>query len=346
MKNSSSSQSHERTASQSEGDVELKLLDGSSGKPEGTASHSPGGNKGPEIIARFGVLATIALTVYSFYYLWEHHENSLEEGNSGSNEDDKTGLVGVVYHASWITAAATGLGAIPFLFVSEMSDFWVGICNAFAGGMMISASGGLLLEGIFSDANPSMIVSPTFAVLFGLWVGIGFVYLSNRFLEQYEDISVMDLSGADTRRVLLVMGVMTFHSISEGIGIGSSYAVERLGNVISASLAVHNIPEGIAISLVLIPRGVSLSKTVLWCVFSSLPQPLLAVPAYLFVHYFRPMLPFGLGFAAGAMLWVAFLELIKEALDVLSKKAAAISVLFACGTMSAVQLYLVEEANI
>ena len=67
------------------------------------------------------------------------------------------------------------------------------------------------------------------------------------------------------------------------------------------AIAVHNIPEGLAISLVLVPRGVGVARAAWWSVFSSLPQPLMAVPAFLFVDASTPILPAGLGFAAGAM---------------------------------------------
>ena len=83
---------------------------------------------------------------------------------------------------------------------------------------------------------------------------------------------------------------------------------------ITTAIAIHNIPEGLAICLVLIPRATSLAKASLWSIVTSLPQPLMAVPAYVFARMFEPLLPIGLGFAAGAMIWMVFAELIPDAL--------------------------------
>jgi zinc transporter ZupT len=109
---------------------------------------------------------------------------------------------------------------------------------------------------------------------------------------------------------------MTVHSFSEGVAVGVSFGGGLpLATAITAAIAVHNIPEGVAITAVLRPRGIPLWQCAGWSVLSSLPQPLMAVPAFLFVEAFRPALPWGLGFAAGAMVFMVLVELLPEAFE-------------------------------
>jgi zinc transporter ZupT len=118
--------------------------------------------------------------------------------------------------------------------------------------------------------------------------------------------------------------VMTVHSFSEGVAVGVSFGGGiTLATLITVAIAVHNIPEGVAISAVMRPRGVSVVKCAGWSVFSSLPQPLMAVPAFLFVELFRPALPWGLGFAAGAMVFMVLVELLPEAFQEASRSEVA-----------------------
>mmetsp|Transcript_8236 Transcript_8236/g.19871 ORF Transcript_8236/g.19871 Transcript_8236/m.19871 type:complete len:308 (-) Transcript_8236:83-1006(-) len=224
-----------------------------------------------------------------------------------------------VFYYGWLTAVSTGIGAIPLAFAPNLASYWVGISNAIAAGMMVAASYSLVHEGCtFEDPKDTSEVSALVRTGIGAAIGLVFINVTEKVLADYEDLTIGGLGGADAKRALLIFFVMTLHSFSEGVGIGVSFGGSHgseLGVFISASLAVHNIPEGLAMAVTLMPRGTSLLTAMVWAVLTSIPQPLMAVPAYEFVHHFIPVLPAGLGFAGGAMAWVAVFELLKEAIE-------------------------------
>ena len=236
-----------------------------------------------------------------------------------------------VFVAALITAIFTGFGAIPFFFVKQMSRRWLGLANAIAAGLMLAASFSLIYQGFAESWLRTSL---------GVLAGLGFIAVSRGLLSRAGDhehshgptaLALGGVSRAESMKMILIVGVMTLHSFAEGVGVGVAFGGgEVFGALITASIAFHNIPEGLAISLVLVPRGVSAWRAVLWSVFSSLPQPLMAVPAFLFVEAFRPILPAGLGFAAGAMIWMCVAELLPEAYeDSGSNNAVAIAVTLA-----------------
>ena len=215
--------------------------------------------------------------------------------------------VALVFLFALATALATGLGALPFLFVRDVSPRVVAYSNAVAAGLMLGASFGLVSEGTTHGR---------WGTLGGALVGVAFILVTQRLLRDYDEEKLIfgAATGEQARRMLLMMVVMTVHSFSEGVAVGVSFGggVE-LATLITVAIAIHNVPEGIAITAVMRPRGVSVARSGVWSVVSSLPQPLMAVPAFLFVEAFRPALPWGLGFAAGAMVFMVLVELLPEA---------------------------------
>lgn len=234
--------------------------------------------------------------------------------------------------AAAVTAIATGLGAIPFFFVKGLSRKWLGLGNGIASGLMLGASFGLIVEGMEYS---------WLRMVAGILVGVFFITLSHHYLENHNKLEVGDLEGANALKALMIVGVMTLHSFAEGVGVGVSFGGgQSLGLLITTAIAIHNIPEGLAISLVLVPQGTSAWRAALWSVFSSLPQPLMAVPAFLFVTAFEPILPAGLGFAAGAMIWMVFAEIIPDALEETESVQVALAVTLAFAAMVALQQML------
>ena len=234
--------------------------------------------------------------------------------------------------ASGLTAVTTGLGALPFLFFKKISRWWLSIFHAAAAGLMLGASHNLIQEG--ANLNP-------YKSFLGVLVGLVLIVAADKLINRESKLDVADLDGADARKALLILGIMTAHSFAEGIGVGVSFGGgDELGFFITAAIAIHNIPEGLAISLVLIPRGARIWKAAGWSIFTSLPQPLMAVPAFLFVLAFEPFLPIGLGLAAGAMIWMVFAELIPDALEDASGSAVGISVVLAFAALLAFQEFV------
>lgn len=230
-------------------------------------------------------------------------------------------------------AAATGLGAVPFFFV-ELDPQWAGICNGMAAGVMLAASFDLVQEGQEHGTGNWVMV--------GILAGGIFIWLCKKFLEQYGEVSMLDIKGAEAAKVVLVIGIMTLHSFGEGAGVGVSFAGSKgfsQGILVTLAIAVHNIPEGLAVSMVLASRGVSPQNAMLWSVITSLPQPIVAVPSFICADAFNKFLPFCTGFAAGCMIWMVVAEVLPDAFKEASPSqvasAATLSVAFmeALGTL-------------
>lgn len=226
-----------------------------------------------------------------------------------------------VFVAGLLTALATGLGAIPFFVVDDVSNRVNVALWGLASGIMVSASlFGLVDEGLASGTVGE--------VGFGVLAGIALVIVADRLLEGYE-FEAKELATADGKKLVLILGVLTVHSFPEGVAVGVSFAdlglaggidifgiaVPLLAIFMTVAISIHNIPEGLAISIPLRALDQSRWRMVGLAIFSSLPQPLGAVIAYAFVEVSRQALPIGFGFAAGAMVYLVLTEFIPEALD-------------------------------
>jgi hypothetical protein len=107
--------------------------------------------------------------------------------------------------AATLTAVATGLGALPFLFVRRLSLFWVSIANAAAGGLRFAATHSLVAEGV--TISPARLVA-------GMVIGLGGILIGKMLIVEREHASIAGLIKLDARKAMLFIGVMTAHSFA------------------------------------------------------------------------------------------------------------------------------------
>lgn len=227
-----------------------------------------------------------------------------------------------------VSDLATGIGAIPFFFIKDIKKKILGFLEALAGGLMMGASFNLIFEGI----NLNILL-----LNIGMILGILLVVASNNFLNGKE-LALGNIRGTSAKRAILFLFIMTAHSFAEGIAIGVSFGGrENLGILTSVAIAIHNIPEGLAISLYLISQGASPIACLFWSIFSSLPQPIMAVPSYILVEIFKPILPLGFGFAAGAMIYLVLWDIIPSSLKSVSQEFNSITIIL--GTLLMITFY-------
>ncbi len=233
----------------------------------------------------------------------------------------------LVFAAGLITDLATGLGALPFFFRHEFSDRWLVALWGLASGIMFFASVfGLIPEGLKAAARFPFLGSEYLSVGIGLFVGIVLVEAASRFLDGHE-LDPGTFEEADFKKMILILGILTVHSFPEGVSIGVAFAelgfssgipflgflIPPLAIVMTVAISIHNIPEGIAISIPFKAMGMNRWRMLGATIFSSLPQPIGAVIAFVFVREARMFMPVGFGFAAGAMIYLVATEFVEEA---------------------------------
>lgn len=264
----------------------------------------------------------------------ESASNPLNEGKDGSRVS-----VATVALFTLAMAAASGFGAVPFFFV-ELDPQWAGLCNGMAAGVMLAASFDLIQEGQDHGHGSWVVI--------GILAGGIFISLCKKVLDQYGEVSMLDIKGAEAAKVVLVVGIMTLHAFGEGAGVGVSFAGSKgltQGLLVTLAIAVHNIPEGLAVSMVLSSRGVSPQNAMMWSILTSLPQPIVAVPAFICADAFDKFLPFCTGFAAGCMIWMVIAEVLPDAFKEASPSHVASAATLSVAFMEALGLVFQNFSN-
>jgi zinc transporter, ZIP family len=208
---------------------------------------------------------------------------------------------------------ATGLGGLALVVVRSPSERTLDTLLGLTAGVMLAAA-------VFSLLVPALERGSLGEVLLGVTVGAAAMvaldtYLPHahaRFHEQGR-AAAEELTD-ERRRAALLISALTIHNIPEGLAVGVAFAAggPELGVPIAIAIGVQNVPEGFAAAAPLLRTGTSRRRAVRAAALTGLVEPPAALAAYAAFDLAGDLLPFGLAFAAGAMLYVVVDELIPE----------------------------------
>ena len=224
-------------------------------------------------------------------------------------------LIGVL--ASLAAGLMTGVGALPVLVGRRPSARIGDTMLGFAAGVMVSASYfSLILPGL--DAAEARYGGVTMAAVVasaGLALGALFVATLNRALPHEHFLAGRE--GADAAglaRIWLFVLAITIHNFPEGLAVGVGFGGGNVANGMSLAIGIglQNAPEGLAVAVALLGLGYSRVYSVAVATVTGMIEPVGGLIGVVAVHAGEAALPWGLTFAAGAMLYIISHEIIPE----------------------------------
>ena len=216
-----------------------------------------------------------------------------------------------------IAALATALGTLPIVFSQRLSERTQDTLFGFGAGVMLAASAfSLIIPGIAAarasgaDAwGAGGIVAS--AILLG---GLALLVLDRVLPHEHFIKGVEGRDARALRRTWLFVFAVALHNLPEGLAIGVGFAGGDAlrGSALATGIAIQDVPEGLVVAAALLAAGYRRTFAVAIGMASGLVEPLGAVLGAAIVSHSALLLPWGLGFAAGAMLFVISHEIIPE----------------------------------
>lgn len=223
-------------------------------------------------------------------------------------------IVVIGFFASIVAGLATGVGALPVLFVNKISSRLYNGMLGMAAGVMLSATAfSLIVPGIEFGDNiwPG---NGLWAVSVGMLIGAGFLHFTDEKMPHLHFGDVIDVNLEIMQKISLFIIAITIHNFPEGMSVGVSFGTGDIKNgiVLATAIGLQNIPEGLAVAMPLVGLGYNKWKAVGIATLTGLVEPIGGLLGITMVSVFSSILPISMGFAAGAMLFVISEEIIPE----------------------------------
>ncbi|HHW61977.1 MAG TPA: ZIP family metal transporter [Syntrophomonadaceae bacterium] len=203
---------------------------------------------------------------------------------------------------SGLAGLCTALGAF-FLFLRKN---WSNRDLAF----FLGLAAGVMVAVVLFDMMPSALLF-TGQVLALLGIALGILLMIRVGIYLFQPASATN--NLLNLGYLIMLGI-ALHDLPEGMAIAFGDALKaRTGMVIALGIGIHNIPEGMAIAAPLIMGGMSRGDILLRTLLIGLITPLGTILGHCLVFYLPALLPFMLGFASGIMIYLVVFQLMPQA---------------------------------
>ncbi len=221
--------------------------------------------------------------------------------------DGPTGAILLGFLASLAAGSATGLGAVPALFTTQVSRRALNAMLGFAAGVMLAAT-------CFSLLIPAIARGGVWIAIAGTLLGAVFLAALDRILPHEHFAAGPEGPSSSLRRTWLFVIAITLHNFPEGLAVGVGFGSGDVSAALALAIGIglQNMPEGLAVALPLVREKYTRGRSFLVAFASGLAEPIGGTLGAAAVTLAGFLLPWGLALAAGAMLYVISDEIIPE----------------------------------
>ncbi len=218
--------------------------------------------------------------------------------------------------ASFIAGFMTFIGAVPVIFGKKISPKTEDILLGFSAGIMLAAS-------FFSLLNPAIELAQenygnrfltAVIVASGLSLGAFIFFIVDRFVPEDYFIGTEYKDIKEIKSVWIFILAITVHNFPEGMSSAIGFMTGDIskGVALATGIGIQNIPEGLAVALALVAKNYPVSRALFVAFLSGIVEPVGGMFGVVTFGFSHVVLPIGLAFAAGAMIFVISKEIIPQ----------------------------------
>jgi ZIP family zinc transporter len=209
--------------------------------------------------------------------------------------------------ASLIAGSATVIGAATVFFIHKVSDKILDASMGFAGGVMLAAT-------FLGLVAPAIKIGGVWRTGAGILAGAAFLILMEKVTPHVHRVTGIKGPRTHLGKLSLFILAITIHNFPEGLAVGVGFAGGNIarGTVLAIGIGAQNIVEGLAVALSVYRDKSLVMKAFLIASFTCVVEPIGGLIGISVVSLGQALIPYGLAFAAGAMLFVTAEEIIPE----------------------------------